>query len=60
MNTESTQYKCNHNILEVFNLVVKFDIGMGPDPPVSYSRRQGTLKFLMEKSLFPKALSWNN
>ena len=37
--------------------IVSFDVGMGPDPPVSYSQSQVALKFLMTKALFPGALS---
>ena len=56
MNTVSTQHWCNHSIFLVFNLAVQFDIGMGHDPPVTYSRSQGAIKFLKTKPFFHDAI----
>ena len=48
----------NSFVAEVtFNSAVQFNVRMGPDSPVIYSRNHRALKFLMTKSIFPGVLS---
>ena len=57
--------QCNINaitayFIKVFDSAVQVDVGMGPDPPVNYSRTQGAIKPLITKSFIPGDLPWNN